>query len=51
VDIAVIPAEDAGAIFPAKIDLPLADHVVLPRANVTGFGRAAWMTSAAIEKL
>src|SRR5579863_10375279 len=29
-DIAVVPAEDAGAIFPAKIDLPLADHALLP---------------------
>src|ERR1700691_4703751 len=51
VDIAVIPAEDSGAIFPAKFDLPLAAHVLLPRANVTCFPRApmhvAWTTSAA----
>src|SRR5579872_6523239 len=32
-DITVVPAEDAGAIFPAKFDLPLADHLLLPRAD------------------
>jgi hypothetical protein len=29
VEIAVVPSDDAGAIFVAKVDLPLADHRLL----------------------
>jgi hypothetical protein len=31
VEIAVVPPDDSGAVFLAKIDLPLTDHPASPR--------------------
>ncbi len=47
VEVAVVPAQDAGAVFLTKIDLPLTDHRVSPRSLPLSCALLAWLPSPA----